>query len=360
MDRFNHSVNERITADDMNRPGLIATKGVLRDFFGPLTSGGLDGFTTAELDQGILFGLDVTTPGAVKTVDVSPGTWLGFDAAIVNLYDNPRTMGRKEVAETAIPIADATATFEKLYLISVPTQRASLEANADTETRDIKNPTTGVLSTQSVAKRITPVLTAVTVTAGTEVTPIGTIDLTDTPTHDKWTGADGIDTHGPALPAGHIPVAIIYKDDAANIVAADIHDARQMSSIRGALDVQIHNSAVYPKSAEDLVPNLGLAKCVGVFQGAGTSDPTVEVEANILSISRTALGEYTVIMNKPFAAAFSYGVHCMFHVATADRRHFTVETSSATTFIIQIMDETGTQVDAAAGERVSFTAFGAQ
>ena len=59
MDRFNHSVNERITSEDLNRPGMIVSKGVLRDFEGPLTGGTLLGFLPADLGQGILFGLNV-------------------------------------------------------------------------------------------------------------------------------------------------------------------------------------------------------------------------------------------------------------------------------------------------------------
>lgn len=357
MDRFNESVNERITADDLNRPELIRSRAVLHSLLGPLTGGTLAGYLAADLSQGVYFGLNVTTPGAVKTVDVSPGSWVGHDATIVNPYDNPRTMGRKEVAETAIAIADATATFEKLYLISVPTTRSALESNSDLESRDIKNPTTGVLGPETVAKRVTTILANVTVTAGTEVAG-GTIDLTDTPAHDKWTGVNGIDTHGPALPAGHIPVAIIFKDDTANIVAGDIHDARQMSSIRGALDVQIHNSAVYPKSAIDLVPNLGLAKTMGIFEGAGAANPVIHVTANVRTITRSGVGLFNVTLNRPFAVVRELGMFCMFHPTGG--RQFAVDTAIASVPQIRLMDSAGAAIELAATERISFVGFGAQ
>ncbi len=355
MDRFNQSVNERITADDMNRPGLIATKGVLRDFFGPLTSGGLDGFTTAELDQGILWGLDVTPTGAAKTVDVSPGAWLGFDAAIVNLYDNPRTMGRKEVAETGIAIADATATFEKLYLISVPTQRASLEANADTETRDIKNPTTGVLSTQSVAKRISPVLPTVTVTAGTEVA-LGVIDLTDTPTHDKWTGTFGIDVHAPPLPTGHIPVAIVFKDDTNNVVAGDIHDARQITSLRPSPQGIIHGSATYPQSQEGVVSGFGLPKAGTHLNGLGAGlAPNNQYEFNVRIPTFVATGRYLLTFQRAFTVA-NQGCSVSFEGTVA--RVATYRHVSASTMEVNLYDSSGVLTDLLVGERINVQVYG--
>lgn len=361
MDRFNHSVNERITADDLNRIGLIATKGALRDYDGPLTGGTLGGYTSSDLGQGVLWGLECTTPGATKTVDIAPGAWLGFDSAIVNPYDNPRTMGRKETAETGIAIADATSTFERLYLISVPTARADLEANADLSTRDIKNPSSGVLSTQSVAKRVEIDLAAVTVTAGTEVAS-GTINLTDTPSHNKWTGTNGIDTHAPALPSGHIPVAIVYKDDTSNLTAADIHDARQFTTRRTPYDTYVNGSAVLPQSQNDVFPGLGVARAGGRFIGNGTSDPTTfHMLFGIQSIQRSALGEYTVRLNHAFFGVTTYGVLAIVDAGTAPRLIVSVSRGTGSLFTIKFYDEaTAAQLDLTASQACFFMVYGAQ